>query len=278
MAKQMFLGALFSSTEESNEEQPSEIRILNWNLRNPSAKRAQQQAEWIIDTKANIVVLTEAKKSSGCELLLNWLERDGFEVFSPQFEGDGYCVLAATRGFKSKKLEHNATFLPERVLSISCETPIGNVSVIGLYVPSRGPLERRNIDKRSFQDQITRMLRTLIVEGQTNHTIICGDLNIVERDHVPHYPVFGEWEYEFYESFVSSGLTDAYRLQNSSIQDHSWYGRFGDGYRFDHFFISQELSDRVSECVYIHTVRSLGLSDHSAMYLSFKLPSTSKIG
>jgi hypothetical protein len=52
--------------------------------------------------------------------------------------------------------------------------------------------------------------------------VIAGDLNVVEPDHVPFHRVFGQWEYDFYQSFAKSGLTDAFRHLNPRRVEHSW--------------------------------------------------------
>lgn len=138
---------------------------------------------------------------------------------------------------------------------------------MGAYVPSRGPIERRNIDKKEFQDEMVRVFRRIYERGGMDGVILGGDLNVVERNHVPHYAVFGEWEYEFYESFTGFGLADAYRFLHPQNQEYSWFGREGDGYRFDHFFVSKNAMKSITECNYIHLPRISKLGDHSAMYL-----------
>ncbi|WP_228811960.1 hypothetical protein, partial [Nocardia otitidiscaviarum] len=40
--------------------------------------------------------------------------------------------------------------------------------------------------------------------------VITGDLNVVEPGHVPHYRVFGTWEYDFYRAFAASGFVDVF--------------------------------------------------------------------
>lgn len=266
MVRQMFLHESFTPQEKI--EHLSQINILNWNIRNPSIKRAKQQANWIISTSANCIILTEAKYSAGGMFIRDYLESYGFKVFFPQPEGNDYCVIVACRGFACKRIDIGAKFLPHRIMLIKCEMFLGEAYIIGLYVPSRGPMKRRNVDKRRFQNQISKTLRLFMDTTQASNFIIGGDLNIVERNHVPHYPVFGEWEYEFYDSFIESGLIDAFRLLYPNAQEYSWFGRKGNGYRFDHFFVSRELSQHIVECSYIHDVRSLNLSDHSAMYLT----------
>ena len=268
MARQMFIHEIIASPTALTEKQSSKIKFLNWNIRNPSIKRAKEQSEWILQTNADVIILTEAKYSEGSRFIQDWLESHAFDVFLPQPPNNNdYCVMIATKRLISKRLELSVNFLPCRAVSIVSEIFLEKIRIIGLYVPSRGSVERRNVDKRKFQYQIIDLLRLLADEFQSSGFVICGDLNVLERNHIPHYSVFGEWEYEFYESFIKAGLVDAYRLVNPSTKEYSWFGKKGNGYRFDHFFVSTILSQSIVDCSYIHTPRSLKLSDHSAMYL-----------
>jgi exodeoxyribonuclease III len=247
----------------------AQIRLLNWNIRNPSLSRAQQQADWLIQTGANVIILTEAKYSQGCRFLSDWLTSYGFTVFFPQPTTMDYCVIIAIKEIHHQKVELDAAFLSHRLVSLHCETAIGMVHIVGTYVPSRGPKERRNEDKRQFQTQIMHLLRD---RSRSSTIILAGDLNVIERNHIPHHAVFGEWEYEFYETFTQNGWMDAYRYLHPASLEYSWFGRKREGYRFDHIFISDGLSPYVTECWYTHEVRTTGLSDHSAMFLTL-LPS-----
>jgi exodeoxyribonuclease-3 len=175
--------------------------------------------------------------------------------------------MIATRLPNAKVISLPCAILPHRAASIRCSTAAGTVLIVGLYVPSRGPIERRNVDKRAFQDQVAKMLPLWQQAGDAQYLIIGGDLNVIEREHKPAYPLFGEWEYAFYEAFANHGLIDAYKHQHPRTQEHSWFGRAGDGYRFDHFFVSNAVVSRLRTCVYHHDARQNGLSDHSAMYL-----------
>ena len=94
------------------------------------------------------------------------------------------------------------------------------MNILGVYVPSRGPKERRNIDKMKFQSELANALPRLA--GKEEHCIVAGDLNVLERDHRPHYTVFGEWEYRFYESFLQNGLIDAYRTLYPHTQEYQY--------------------------------------------------------
>ena len=274
MPRKILLDSLSTETQENRLSRSAHFKLLNWNIRNPSLDRAKRQAKWIVQTGANVVTLTEAKRSTGCTFICDWLSRAGFDVFPSEQETNDYCVIMATKDLGSQRLRLDATFLPNRAGAITCVTERGRLQIVSLYVPSRGPLARKNVDKRAFQDQIVSLLPGWVGKSQNNQFIVTGDLNVLERHHAPHHKVFGEWEYIFYEEFGKSGLIDAYRLLHPDKTEHSWIGRSGSGYRFDHFFISERLSSYVQECSYIHSVRASGLSDHSAMCLELKFPSS----
>ncbi|KES02916.1 hypothetical protein BU52_33400 [Streptomyces toyocaensis] len=55
---------------------------------------------------------------------------------------------------------------------------------------------------------------------------------------------------------------------------HSWFGRSGIGFRFDHLFVSAPHAERVLACDYHQEAREAGLADHAVMTLRLDLPST----
>jgi exodeoxyribonuclease-3 len=88
--------------------------------------------------------------------------------------------------------------------------------------------------------------------------------------------VFGEWEYDFYRAFGRAGFDDAFRIKEPVKMDYSWFGRPSaagrcNGYRFDHAFVSRAHRAAVVECRYDHSVRTAGLTDHSALTLTLDL-------
>jgi exonuclease III len=84
---------------------------------------------------------------------------------------------------------------------------------------------------------------------------------------VPPCDLFADHDYDFYRSFGDAGLVDAYRHVQRDGADVSWLGPKG-GQRLDHAFLTARYVDRLTECRFDHTTRSLGLSDHSALMLT----------
>ncbi len=238
------------------------LRILNWNVRNPSFKRAVKQCKYIENLKPHLILLTELKSVNSLKYFKERLSYLGYKVFY-DLPNDDYFILVASI-FDSFKLPIETDFLSHRMKGIIIKEK--ELKFIGIYVPSRGPKEMRNVNKRKFQYSVMKVLDKF--ERQTK-IIIGGDLNVIDPFHIPKYPVFGDWEYEFYEKFIKIGLFDAFREVNN-FQDYSWFGREG-GYRFDHLFVSKDLKDKIKRCYYDHNVRKEKLSDHSSMILELEM-------
>jgi exonuclease III len=177
-----------------------------------------------------------------------------------------FRTVLASRGAPLAAVPSGVGVLPHRAPAAT--VPIGDQAVLllGLYVPSRGPKERRNEAKRAFQEAVSEALPGFLTSFD-GPVIAAGDLNVVEPNHVPHHAVYGEWEYDFYRSFAGAGLTDAFRVLHSSASGHSWFGRSGQGYRFDHAFVTTRHSGQVRRCGYEHEPVDLRLTDHAALAL-----------
>lgn len=260
------------------------VRVATWNAQNASSSRSRAQAEWLAASDIDVVALTEV--SAAHDALASALHDHGFTTWTPrpsaQWSGD-YRVVLAARGATIETPEHlglvgcqphRCAAAVLRFEAVEGENRAPALLLAGLYVPSRGPALRRNVDKRAFQDAVTAWLPDLAAAGDdlAVPVVACGDLNVVEPDHIPYHSVFGAWEYDFYTSFAAAGFTDTYRLRHPQTVEHSWFGRrSGDGYRFDHLFLDTPHAAAVTGCAYDHGPRTQGLSDHALMHAEIAL-------
>ncbi len=98
--------------------------------------------------------------------------------------------------------------------------------------------------------------------------VLTGDYNVIGLDHRPRYPGFLGFEYEFLDALTGElGFVDAQQHLHPGVQEHSWVGRGGNGYRFDYMHISRTLVSTVTECRYLHEPRQTKLTDHAAVTL-----------
>lgn len=252
---------------------PGLLRLMVFNCQHASPTRARRQAAWIASQdEADFLVVTEVGPGPGGHALTGALSEHGYSfVIAPQPDAPDYRTVLAARVADLSAIPSGPGVFPHRGPAAVADLSGHEVGLLGLYVPSRGPQQRRNQAKRAFQDAVATALPGFLAQF-TGPVIVAGDLNVVEPGHVPHLPVFGDWEYRFYRSFTDAGMTDAYRAIHPHAQDHSWFGRSGNGYRIDHIFFTTSHTAQIRACGYLHAPRHQGLSDHAAMTLTLALP------
>lgn len=268
---QLFLDLFDDRSTEQRSSDPSQLRLLTWNVQHARLARAIEQYAFIKEQDPDVVVLTELPTSEAAAFFVDRFEASGYHVRFIQPPAGEYGVLVATRLDTLCDPESVGRF-DHRACAVQCMKNDQKYLIVGLYVPSRGGVEGRNVRKVEFQSFAEGWLRERVASAAHHCVIVAGDLNVIEPDHEPHYGVFGEWEYGFYKSFLAAGLVDAYRVRRVGRMEHSWIGRSGDGYRFDHIFVSDTDASRIAECNYLHAARTQRLSDHSAMFLILTAP------
>lgn len=256
----------------------AEIRVLTCNVQRASVSRTRRQAAWLANSDADVLVLTEVSAEGSGDVMARLLADDGFGVLLPRpAANDRSRVLVACRDTEPTDVDVGVGPMRHRCVGARVVFPAGEIGITGLYVPSRGPKDRRNQDKRACQELVAAMLpnvqKALDVSGPV---VIAGDLNVLEPDHDPRYAIFGEWEYDFYRAFGRAGFDDAFRIKEPVRMDYSWFGRpcadgKRHGYRFDHAFVSRAHRGAVVECRYDHSARTAGLTDHSALSVTLEL-------
>ncbi|SRR6266568_1707682 len=244
--------------------------VVTWNVRNPSIQRALRQGIWLCNQRADVFVLTECKRSKGCSFLARFfLPLYGYQVVFSEPERNEFGVIVASKNeISPTEFSEHINYLSARVMSVRLPKTLGGLEIVGVYAPSRGFDEKeRLLKKKRFIEELHKALKT----GRTSKRVFCGDFNVLEPNHFPHYEYFQEWEYDFYRNLSRFELTDAFRYLKPRVREHSWVGRSGNGYRYDHCFVSNDLLPMVRECYYIHQARHMGLSDHSALALELSL-------
>ena len=254
---------------KQREVQKNSLSIFCWNIANPSIERANKQAEWLFKRGEDVFVLTETKNSKGCLFMEDFFKKNDYTVVFVKPEGKEYGVMIVSR----HKLEPTNFYnlddnLKSRVASGKIFLNNKSLEIIGTYIPSRDKSFDKIKRKKKFIENIGKSFQSY---SDYSNVIFCGDLNILEPCHIPHYHFFEKWEYDFYNSLMNYELFDSFRHLNPQKKDYSWVGRTGDGYRYDHCFVSKDLLPFVKECYYLHNPRNERLSDHSAIIIKLSL-------
>jgi exodeoxyribonuclease-3 len=256
---------------ETHKNQKEKFLLFCWNIGNPSAKKAAKQAEWLRKRPEDVFVLTEAKLSEGCLLLERYFQAYGYNVIFQKLDKKEFAVIIIS---KLQLIPSNFSvyvdYLQTRVASVKLTFSSGEIEVIGVYVPSRDSSSEKTERKKRF---LKSLIDALEKAPRSDMRIFCGDFNILEPNHIPHYQFFEEWEYDFYRNLTKYQLKDAFRYLHPFIQEYSWVGHTGDGYRYDHCFVSENLLPSVKSCYYFHETRGekLKLSDHSALIVELDI-------
>lgn len=247
------------------------------NIGNPSVERAIRQCEWLDQQCFDILILSETKNSKGCKYIYDHFFNWGYEIGHIENKIDYYINYPqSTTGelgvmiiSKYKILDQISLFdLNNPFYSRYSQTIVKNGSnkfnIIGLYVPSRNRTPVKIERKSQYISCVSLGIDKLNLKEKT---IIAGDFNILDRQHIPHYSTFFKWEYDFYDFFIKKGYNDAFKAINPGKQEYSWIGRTGDGYRYDYIFVTSDLLEKIIRCEFIHETRQIKLTDHSALFL-----------
>jgi exodeoxyribonuclease-3 len=245
--------------------------MLTLNIGSPSAERAHRQLAWLATRHEDVLVLTETRASEGCRHLADAFRTAGYAVLYPKPGPTEYGVMVVSKlPVRADPIMETVTYLPNRVTGVQISTQMGLVRVLGTYVPTRDATADRTERKRRWLSEFSTALATGGLADAGAQTVVLGDLNVIEPDHEPAYTTFRWFEYDFYRGLTDRhGLVDAYRHLNPDRVEHSWIGRTGDGYRYDHAHCSKELAEELVDCEYVHEPRTTRLTDHSGLSLQF---------
>jgi exodeoxyribonuclease III len=241
-----------------------DLSLITFNIGNPSIDRATRQLEWLAARPEDVLVLTETKSSDGCRYLAGAFRTAGYAVTYPEPAPGEYGVMIISKlATQPDPITTQLTYLPTRAAGVLVTTNRGPVRVLSAYVPSRDASPEKIERKRRW---LTEFSTVLTASPQDLATLFLGDLNILEPSHQPHYAFFRTFEYDFYRALTDAhGLVDAFRHLHPELTEHSWVGRTGDGYRYDHAHCTKDLTTELTTCEYIHEPRITRLSDHSAL-------------
>src|ERR1700680_1608127 len=244
------------------------LRLFTLNVSGPSLERASRILECLSGLDPDVIVLTETRGAPGTRLLLEAFRSSGYTVIAPTDQLIGERGVAIIHRVRSLLATHDVRTpdlaLPILITELGDEAPI---ALVGAYVPSRDASAEKIERKRSFLNQMVDLLRTL---SPHEHIVLMGDFNIVDRNHVPRDSSFRSWEYEALAAIRECGLVEAFSELHPDSAAYSWYGRTGDGYRYDYGFVSQSLVGKLHDCEYVDAPRQLGISDHSGLMMTIQ--------
>ena len=228
------------------------LKLLSWNIRQGGGSRVRPIVRFLAKQGAHIVVLSEFRNNdSGLFIRKKLLEQGYLHQFVSLTESDTNSVLVASkipcnsRLFTTTGLEHSHS-----VIAVDFEA----FHLYGVYLPHK----KKHALLPLLKDEIMK----------NSHAIIAGDYNTGKNFVDQKGDSF--WYTDELNRLESAGMVDAFRHVHGDAEAYSWYSHQGNGYRYDHTYVSEALLPLVKECDYVHEVRKEGWSDHSAMLLQIE--------
>lgn len=253
------------------------LSLLTINIGAASRGRAEALLDWLGKQPADILLLTETSAGAGTDYLLGRFREAGYAVGStPGGDRDRGAVLISKIGLLSESLPGCAEVsLPGRLAGAVIDSE-PRIAVLGIYVPSRDRSLPKTVKKQTFISSLLAALEALPAQLK-GRLIIGGDYNVIGRGHVPRHPGFLPFEYGLLDALEQRGFIDAHARRAPGVQEHSWIGRTGDGYRYDYFHVGRELDSLVAGCEYLHETRVRRLTDHAAVALSLNVAKLTRL-
>ncbi len=257
------------------------LNILTINIGNPSIDRARSQVKWIEERPEDIIVVTETKNSEGCKYIADYFNKPNLDLFSINIKkkyhvffpksdtGDlGVMIISKIPIEREYSIYDSSHKFYSRFVACDIIFNQTRFNIIGLYIPSRDRSEEKINRKKEFCSDVANYIKNT----QISNRIICGDFNILDRNHIPQYPTFFDWEYRFYDFLINMKYADAFRHCYPELNEYSWVGRTNDGYRYDYFFVSDSLINNIRDCRFLHETRTTNkITDHSAVLLKLSI-------
>ena len=235
-----------------------EMRVYALNVQSPKPDRAIQLVRWLVDTQANVLVLTELSPGQGSSDVLRGMRAEGFTIVQPAVADDArYITALAVKGFA---VEATGDSCDGRVVTADLRGPDWSRPwrIAGVYGQTNNLTAESSARRKAFQAACLDYLR----RDLALQFCLAGDLNVPEPSRAGG-DVFEPHDADFYRGLLDLGLVDAFRHFAPDADEHSWYGpRFG-AQRIDHIMVSR--SDCLVSSSYDHEPRTSRLSDHSAI-------------
>ncbi len=228
------------------------IKLLSWNIRQGGGSRVSEITKFIDSQHPSILVLSEYQNNKNGISIRNQLLRLGFNYqFVAQCEADINSVLIASIFPCNSRLFHTSNYQYQHgVISVDFEA----FNLYGVYLPHK--------KKHKLFD----LLQSEITQNQP--AIICGDFNTGENFIDQKEDSF--WYTDELKKLKQLHMIDAFRHLHGDVKKYSWYSHQGNGYRYDHTFVHQDLVPLIETCEYLDEARVNKISDHSPMILTLK--------
>ncbi len=256
------------------------MRIATWNVNSIKARLEHVQA-WLKEQKPDVLLLQELKCETSAFPSLE-IEALGYKAHAlGQKTYNGVAILSL------HKMENIVEHLPEAgedMQSRYIQADINGVRIASIYLPNGNPLPGEKFDYKLAWMKRLKAHAAALLESELP-VVLGGDFNIIpeaidvydpkgwEADALFHPQSRAAWR-----EILSLGYTEAFRALHPQkehaysywdYQAGAWQRDFG--LRIDHFLLSPETVDRMTNCFIDRTPRGKEkASDHTPVVVEIR--------
>ena len=224
------------------------ISILAWNIRQGGGTRVNDQLAALHDNNPHIIVLSEFRNNKNGLAIREKLLRRGyaFQIVSGADSKTNSVLVASKFPCGSALFADCDPNFPHAIV----RSDFPAFRLYGLYLPHK---KKHRLLDFLYSDELDDEVPSIVI-GDWNTGI-----NGVDQAGNSF------WYSEYLTKLERRDYFDAFRAMHGETREYSWYSHQGNGYRYDHCYMSGCLRDFLAECSYLHEWRTEGLSDHSPM-------------
>ncbi len=225
------------------------FKLLSWNIRQGGGKRVEKIIATIAEHNPHVVIFSEFRNNKQGALLRTRLLMQGYiHQFTTASKSDTNSVLILSKLHGNSQLFRNDSGeFPDNLVKVEFDA----FFVIGMYLPHK----KKHI-----------LFDVLINQAKLDKPgIFAGDFNTGNNYIVQKSNSF--WYTDHLETLEAIGYVDAFRIVYPDQEEYSWFSHQGNGYRYDHTWLHEDLKPLIKDCYYDQSLREAGVSDHAPMIL-----------
>jgi exodeoxyribonuclease III len=226
--------------------------ILSWNILQGGGSRLTSLINEINILRPQVCVFSEFRNNDTGHQLRIHLMKLGyrFQGVTNAIKDDNSVIIASTLPCDFELHSKSDPEFGGNIISAHFEA----FSILGVYLPHK--------KKHILFDFIIEL-----VQNSAKSYIITGDFNSGKNGIDQVGSSF--WYEDKLVYLENNEYVDAFRNIHGNVKEYSWYSHQGNGYRYDHTYIHENLCPILKSCDYLHSLREQKMSDHSPMLITF---------
>ncbi len=237
------------------------LRIVSWNILHGGGSRCDQILATLEKYQPDIVTLQEFRHGRSKPVLIEGLRSLGLDaICAPETSNarENSVIVATSLAMRAESFPSVSS--PARAIEACIEITAGvELNLIAVHFP-----------QKKAQVPLFDRLLALPSEWRDENSILIGDFNCGIPFEDSETQTF--YATHLFQQLLSCGWSDAWRQRNPKAREYTWVSAGkGNGFRYDHALVSDELNQRVLEVKYDHSVREQKISDHSLLLIDIHL-------